>query len=81
MKAFERLVTIKRSKYPAVTESEQAMSLPLQTFMIAAFDAILIHIMNQVAPNTWQDIRRNLCLALNAKKNDRVVEILRETYV
>ena len=80
MKPFERLVKIKRSKYPAVTESEEAMSLPLQTYMIAAFDAILIHIMNQVAPHTWQDIRRQLCLNLNAKKNDRIVEILRKTY-
>lgn len=33
---------IQRSKYPAVTEEEEAISIPLQTLCAAVFDAILV---------------------------------------
>lgn len=45
------LQPIKRSKYPALTVEEEAMSLPLQTLSQAIFDSILVHIVNTVSPN------------------------------
>jgi hypothetical protein len=47
----QMLQPIKRSKYPALTEEEEAISLPLQTLSQAIFDAILVHIVNTVSPN------------------------------
>ena len=47
------LTPIQRSKYPAVSELEESVSIPLQTLSCAIFDAILVHVLTQVAP-TWQ---------------------------
>ena len=41
---YELLVPIKRSKYPALTEAEETISIPLQTMCGAIFDAILVQI-------------------------------------
>ena len=41
---------IQMSKYPAVTASEEAISVPLQTACMAAFDGILVHLVNKLAP-------------------------------
>lgn len=41
------LSKIPRSKYPALTEEDEAMSLRLQTVCLAIFDAILVHMLNQ----------------------------------
>eukprot|EP00939_MAST-03C_sp_MAST-3C-sp1_P004681 g4681.t1 len=78
----EKLGTIKRSKYPAVTPLEERISLPLQTLMLAIFDAILVNTMLQVStsPSTWQVVRKKICSALNMRKNDRILEILGEAY-
>ena len=48
------IVPLRRSKYPSVTEEEEHMSLPLQLLSLAIFDAILVYIMNTIAPTTWQ---------------------------
>ena len=74
------LSPIKHSKYPAITEEEEAISIPLQTMAGAVFDAILVHMMNTLAPGTWQPLRKDLCDKLNRKKNARTVEILQTTY-
>jgi hypothetical protein len=74
------LTKIKNSKYPAISEEEEAISIPLQAMACAVFDAILVHMMNTLAPNTWQDLREDMCEKLNRKKNDRTVEILETTY-
>ena len=76
---YETLLPIKRSKYPALTEAEERLSLPLQTLAGAIFDAILVHMMNQVS-NKWQPLRAELCAALNSKKDARTLEILETTY-
>ena len=55
---------ILRSKYPAISADEQAVSVPLQLLCLAIFDAILIYILNTVAPATWEDVRQNLSAAL-----------------
>ena len=36
--------------------------------------------MNIVGQDSWQPIRKDICLKLNLKKNDRTIEILEETY-
>jgi len=75
----EKLTAIKRSKYPALTEEEEKISIPLQTVLAAVFDAILVNMVNSVAKD-WQDVRHKLCNALNLRKNDRILEILEQTY-
>ena len=77
---YSLLQPIKRSKYPAVTMAEEAVSLPLQTLAGAIFDAILIHMMDQVAHDTWQPLRKELCDALNKKKDSRTLDILDQKY-
>lgn len=71
----QMLVPIRRSKYPEVTEQEEQMSRPLSAACLAVFDAILVHIVNQVS-DSWGDVRKAMCLALNSRKNDRSADIL-----
>ena len=60
------LSKIKRSKYPAITEEEERISIPLQTLAQAIFDAILVHIVNSVSANAkWQTLQQQMCDALN----------------
>ncbi|KAH9249474.1 hypothetical protein BASA81_012836 [Batrachochytrium salamandrivorans] len=70
------LKPIPRSKYPELTVEDEALSLPLQTISLAVFDSILIHMLETVAPQWWQELRAKMCLALNSRKNVRIVEIL-----
>lgn len=77
---YELLVPIKRSKYPAITEAEEKISIPLQTMCGAIFDAILVQIVMTVEPDKWQDLRSEMCEALNLKKNDHTLGILAEAY-
>jgi hypothetical protein len=56
------------------------VSLPLQTLAGAIFDAILVHMMNSVAADTWQPLRTQLCEALNRKKDSRTLDILDQKY-
>eukprot|EP01041_Mallomonas_annulata_P002661 gene2661-5221_t len=77
----EMLSSIKKSKYPAITEDEERISIPLQTLACAVFDAILVHMMNTVAPKVWQPLREDMCNKLNLRKIDRSIEILETTYV
>ncbi len=48
---------ILRSKYPAVSAEEQAISVPLQILSLAIFDALLLHIVSTAAPQTWEEAR------------------------
>lgn len=72
------LKRISRAKYPALTAEEEDASLPLQTVVLAIFDAIMVHMMSEVAATIWQPLRAELCTALNARKPQRTVEILGE---
>lgn len=51
--AFLRLKKIPRSKYPALTEEEEAMSIPLQTLALAIFDAVLVDALNEISGRDW----------------------------
>ena len=72
---------ILRGKYPAITEEEQAISVPLQVLCLAILDAILVHILNAVGGSCWQPIRRALCDALIAGKAPRVCAVLAQSYL
>lgn len=74
--ACQLLKPIPRSKYPELTVEDEALSLPLQTISLAVFDSILIHMLETVAPRWWQELRSTMCLALNSRKNVRILEIL-----
>jgi hypothetical protein len=71
---------IKKAKYPAITEEEERISIPLQTLAQAIFDAILVHVVNKLAPVRWHELRVQMCDALNTKKDARLVEILKQSY-
>jgi len=75
--AAELLGPIKRAKYPAITEEEEAISIPLQTLCAAVFDSILVHIVNTVSPSgAWQTIKAGVLAALYDNKLQRTLEIL-----
>lgn len=67
---------IQTSKYPAVTASEEAISVPLQTACMAAFDGILVHLVNKLAPGKWHGVKREMVKALNENKTRRTLDIL-----
>ena len=63
---FRLLITVKvvRSRYPAITEAEEAVSIPLQLLCGAIFDATLVHMLNTVAPGTWFPLKQSICESL-----------------
>ena len=67
---------ISRGKYPAVTAEEEAISVPLQTACMAAFDGILVHLVNALAPGKWHGIKREMVASLNENKTARTLAIL-----
>ena len=79
---YQMLQKIKKSKYPDITEQEEADSLPLQTMCGAIFDAILVHMMNTVTtkPSVWQDLKHTMVENLNKKKVPHTLEILQTSY-
>ena len=78
-RVISMLQLILHAKYPAVSEEEERISIPLQTLNLAIFDAILVHMMNSLS-STWQKLRGDICKSLNLHKNDRSIEILKESY-
>ena len=62
------LVPIKRSKYPALTEAEESICMPLQTLCLALFDAVQLHIVQTVAPESWQRLRNDIADDLSRSK-------------
>ncbi len=79
-KAADRLVPINKSKYPAITEHEAGISLPLQALCLAIFDAVMVDMMHRIAPATWQNLRAEIANALNKRKWPRTTEILTDSY-
>jgi len=78
---YQMLKDIKKSKYPAITEEEEKVSLPLQTMCGAIFDAILVHMMNTVStPDVWQPLKKEMVEALNKKKVPHTLDILNKIY-
>ena len=78
---FLLIEPICRSKYPAITTAEQDISVPLQILCLAILDAVFLHILNSVAPGTWETVRRDICRALIDGKESGVCRILRESYL
>ena len=77
----ELLGPISRAKYPALSEAEEAMSLPLQTLCLAVFDAILLHIVRTLSPGgAWLEIKRQIIAKLLLEKERRTIAILTQTY-
>lgn len=84
-RVVDSLLSIKRSKYPAVTEEEEIVSLPLQLLSLAIFDSILVNTLNIIAggvdnDNGWQPLRNTLCNKLNRKKAQLSIDILEKEY-
>jgi len=80
-KPFEMLQPIKKAKYPAITEEEEAVSLPLQTMCGAIFDSILVHMMNTVStPSIWQPLKKTMVANLNKQKVPHTLSLLAEVY-
>eukprot|EP01064_Diplonema_japonicum_P009564 TRINITY_DN1703_c0_g2_i1.p1 TRINITY_DN1703_c0_g2~~TRINITY_DN1703_c0_g2_i1.p1 ORF type:complete len:387 (+),score=48.34 TRINITY_DN1703_c0_g2_i1:480-1640(+) len=75
----EMLKPITRDKYPAISEEEEGMSVPLQTLYGAIFDTVLAHSLNALDKN-WASVRKEMCQSLNLGKTNRVIEILSYTY-
>jgi len=70
---YQMLKPIKKAKYPAITEVEEQVSLPLQTMCGAIFDAILVHMMNTVStPDTWQPLKRTIVDSLNKQNSSYI---------
>lgn len=80
LKIYQLINPIQRAKYPAITEQEEKISKLLQTLNLAIFDCILVHMMNAIAFNEWQLIRKHICDKLIHKKLNRTLEILETTY-
>merc|ERR1711865_868645 len=73
----QMLSKISRSKYPALSEEEERISLPLQTLCLALFDATMIHMLNTLSPGgEWLTIKRRLFDELFVKKQARTLEVL-----
>ena len=71
------LQPISKAKYPAITEEEEAVSIPLQTLAHAIFDATLVHTINALSPSsTWQPMKHSIVSALNKQKVPRTLDIL-----
>ena len=70
IKIIELLTKIKRSKYPAITELEESISIPLQTLYCSIFDGILVYMMNKISDNELLTQRRNNNRAEIMKIND-----------
>ena len=71
------LSKISRAKYPALSEEEERVSLPMQVLCLALFDCALVHMMNTLSPSgEWLTIKRRLCDALFVNKQARTLEIL-----
>ena len=75
------LTTIPRSKYPALSEEEEAMSLRLQTVCLAIFDAILVHMLRTLSPDgKWLELKRQIVRALLEQKEAKTIAVLTGPY-
>ena len=70
------LPPIKKAKYPAITDEEEAISVPLQLLCCAIFDATLVHVLNTLAPGAWHELKMSICEALVTTKSERTLKVL-----
>jgi hypothetical protein len=74
------LEPILRSKYPAITVEEQAISVQLQLLCLAILDAIFVHVLNEIGPCIWEGVRQTLCDSLIRNKAPRTCAIIADAY-
>jgi hypothetical protein len=75
------LSKIPRAKYPALTEHEEACSRRLQTLCLAAFDAILVHMLNTLSPDgKWLELKASILAELTKKKEAKQIAMLQGVY-
>lgn len=74
------LSKIPKAKYPAITEEEEHISIPLQALCCAIFDAVLVHMLNAVAPGVWHSVKVALCESLSTNKIPLTLSILEQQY-
>ena len=80
LNVFSLLQKIPRAKYPALTESEEAISRSMQTLCLALFDAVYTFLLSKIAPETWQPLKRSLIKTLFENKASSCVSILQSQY-
>lgn len=77
----EMLEPIMKNKYPAVTEEEERLAIPLQLLCQAIFDSVVVHFMNNLSPDcTWQVVKAKICEKLYTRKQAMTMEILERRY-
>jgi len=74
------LEPISRAKYPDLSEEEERISLPLQVLCLAVFDAVLVHILHAVAPDSWQVVKQAVHTALYKNRAAACLSILQRSY-
>ncbi len=55
-------------------------SLSLQVLCLAIFDAVLVHVLHAVAPDSWQGVKHAVHTALYANRAAACVSILQRSY-
>ena len=78
---WSMLTGIKKDKYPAITEEEEAVSIPLQLLCGAIFDATLVHMLNSVSPGKWFPLKQSICESLVLRKTELQMGLLQTQYV
>ena len=75
---IDLMVPIKRAKYPAISEEEEALGIPLQVFYLAAFDGAWVRFATLAAGSfdAWQDIRASLVDDLVTHKFSRTLDVV-----
>ena len=77
----EMLNKIPRSKYPALSEEEESISLRLQTLCLAIFDAVLVHILMTLSPDgKWLSLKKDILHALVWHKEERQIQVIQQSY-
>jgi len=79
-KTYSLLQKIRKAKYPAVSDEEEAASIPLQLVLQGVFDAVLVNLMQKKGGPNWESLRSEICSSLNSRKKDLIKEILTKTY-
>jgi len=77
----ELLGKIPRSKYPALTEEEENMSVRLQAVCLAVFDCILVHMLHTLSNDgKWLDLKKKILESLTHAKEPKQINILKNAY-
>jgi beta-xylosidase len=77
---YQIIPKIEKAKYPSITSEEEKISVPLSILSLAIFDSILVHMMNTLAADSWQQLRSQICTQCNFQKNQQILNILINSY-